>query len=989
MRKLFLAVAALGMLATSCTKDDTSVVVAGDSLVSFEVSAPVIGTRADAYDIYGIGEAVEHLHYAVYLTEGTKENPKYTKVFDGVFEDAFAGNALSNTSLNLKLVNDQTYTAIFWADAPGAPYTFDAETMEVTMDPSDLDAQDENLDAFFGHHKFVVAGPTVECVELARPFSQLNIATADIAEAAAAGVVVDHETTTKVQVSGLYTTLNLLSEEVGGAMTELTVYNAAPKAEGKIDGTYEMLSMNYLFVQKNRKLVDVTFDVETKAGQKVNRFFQNVPVERNYRTNILGNLFVDNIGFEVTINPIFDGVIPTTEAEKLQMAASMGNSVYTLTEDAVFNTDEIPFLQVETELTINGDGHKLTSGDAGNYAVIARGENAKVTVNNTNVVSNGGGVGATNGAQVVFNGNKVYVDSPSTSGRYVFYTSGAGSTITINGGEFSWDPADNTKRAYIYADAGTTVYVNGGTFGKASTRSDYKAGIMGPGTVVITGGTFGFDPTKWVADGYFVNKVGNNNWVVSDGLIVNTNEALAAALAANTKVYLANGEYTLASCPAGATIVGYGDNVVLDVQGKKFGVHGNVTIENVKLVFSNANYTGFQHTGAEYYKNCTIVGQPFLYGEKVVFDECTFEQTSANAYNVWTYGAKNVTFNGCTFNSAGKSVLVYCETKSLVQVVTFNDCVLNASAPADGKAAIEIDSSLVTDYTVNINNTEANGFALGSVSFNSLWNEKKGDNCTVYVDGVAQGKTVVGSTEALTAALANAADGATIVLNDATYEGFFSLEGKNVTLVANGENAVINGIVWANNTTAELKGLTLTNAAGAQHPNPTNSKYYTDINEEYPCVAAYLNSNITMTECTFDLVGPTVYGFYGYAENNPVFEGCVFNCNKIRPIASNGDAITVNGCTFNNQYHYAVRIFENAGDAQTVVFTNNVMQGANDKGEFEGINISKKGSTATVVADFTITGNSVAKYRHHKNVTMSDACTYTTDIADFAFESEE
>ena len=71
----------------------------------------------------------------------------------------------------------------------------------------------------------------------------------------------------------------------------------------------------------------------------------------------------------------------------------------------------------------------------------------------------------------------------------------------INGGEFSFANVGQ-KRAYIYATNGATVYVKGGTFGKASTNSSYKAGIMGTGTVIITGGTFGFDPSAWVADGY-------------------------------------------------------------------------------------------------------------------------------------------------------------------------------------------------------------------------------------------------------------------------------------------------------------------------------------------------------------------------------------------------------------------------------------------------------------------------------------------------------
>ena len=152
--------------------------------------------------------------------------------------------------------------------------------------------------------------------------------------------------------------------------------------------------------------------------------------------------------------------------------------------------------------TLNGAGNTLTAGSAGDYSLIFSQPGQQITINDLNIDSKGGGVAAANGAEVTFNGGKVYVDTQSTSGRYIFYAEGAGSVITINGGEFSWDPLDNQKRAYIYAGAGTTVYVKGGTFGKASTRSGYTAGILGSGTVIITGGTFGFNPSAWVADGY-------------------------------------------------------------------------------------------------------------------------------------------------------------------------------------------------------------------------------------------------------------------------------------------------------------------------------------------------------------------------------------------------------------------------------------------------------------------------------------------------------
>ncbi len=156
----------------------------------------------------------------------------------------------------------------------------------------------------------------------------------------------------------------------------------------------------------------------------------------------------------------------------------------------------------------------MKAGTPDDYAGITNGEDAKTTFENVNLTSGGGGIGAVGGAEVVFSSGSVAVNSASTSGRYIFYAAGAGTVITIEGGEFSFSKTLNQKRAYIYAGAGTTVYVKGGTFGPASTRSGYTAGILGTGDVIITGGTFGFDPTAWVADGYEAVNDGTN-WVVS------------------------------------------------------------------------------------------------------------------------------------------------------------------------------------------------------------------------------------------------------------------------------------------------------------------------------------------------------------------------------------------------------------------------------------------------------------------------------------------
>ena len=157
----------------------------------------------------------------------------------------------------------------------------------------------------------------------------------------------------------------------------------------------------------------------------------------------------------------------------------------------------------------------MNAGSAADYAAVSA-AGAETTYNEFELDSAGGGIGAVGGAEVTFNSGSVAVNTTSTSGRYNFYAEGAGTVITINGGEFSFSTTLNQKRAYIYAGAGTTVYVNGGTFGPASTRSGYTAGILtgGDGKVIITGGTFGFDPSTWVADGYEAVKSGTT-WTVS------------------------------------------------------------------------------------------------------------------------------------------------------------------------------------------------------------------------------------------------------------------------------------------------------------------------------------------------------------------------------------------------------------------------------------------------------------------------------------------
>lgn len=353
---------------------------------------------------------------------------------------------------------------------------------------------------------------------------------------------------------------------------------------------------------------------------------------------------------------------------------------------------------------------------------------------------------------------------------------------------------------------------------------------------------------------------------------------VASAVADGNLAILTAGTYKV---PTGKnlTITGAVDGVVFDNIGDCNMGGANVTFNSVTFdYYPNATYTGLQHSGNLVYNNCTINGQVFLYGQSETFNNCTFNQESADAYNVWTYGAKEVAFNECTFNSAGKSVLVYIEDENYTNDIAFTECELIASQTVDGKAAIEMDASRQTNggITVTVDAaTTATGFSENTKSGSSLWHDKKveegkyngGTNTEVTVAGVvvkeaaARGLAGEGTAESpyLISNLAKlmwfaedviAGDNyagkfvkltADIDLNSepwtpmTTFNGTFDGNSKTISnLVVNGEGKSNQGFFGQTNN-GEIKNLTINNAkvtgrlsVGVVAGTPFTSKY-TDI----------------------------------------------------------------------------------------------------------------------------------------------------------------
>ena len=203
---------------------------------------------------------------------------------------------------------------------------------------------------------------------------------------------------------------------------------------------------------------------------------------------------------------------------------------------------------------------------------------------------------------------------------------------------------------------------------------------------------------------------------------------------------LNEGTYTLPSLEnKGVTIAGTKDTVI-DMKNE-VNKASAAAFEGVTVEFANESYKGFQHTGKLTYKDCTIKGLQFLYADDVEFIKCEFVQENDDAYHIWTYGAKNVTFTNCKFNSKNnsKSILCYIEGVGNTFTRTFNNCTFTATGIAE-KSAIMINPTANTGtnrYNININNCTATGYAENGIHGQTIVGVKETvkDNITVKING--------------------------------------------------------------------------------------------------------------------------------------------------------------------------------------------------------------------------------------------------------------
>ena len=698
MKKIFsgFMMAAAALFVTSCASDElTSSQTSGEATVSFSLALEDgIDTRA-----ISDGSGADVLMYAVFDEDG--------KRISGISKVEKTGVTFPTVE-NITLAKGQTYKIAFWAqDEDCKAYTV-SDDMNVSIDYVGVN-NDETRDAFFKSIEFTVSGSASLDVVLKRPFAQINVGVyqEDWDAAVASGIEIANS---EAYIKNAATSINLLTGEVGEETTDVPVeYTAAAIPTESLmvdvdkDGTkeaYKWLSMSYILVADHgttpnndgiygaaaTTLNDLGFSFVPVSGNAITfaQGLKSVPVERNWRTNIIGKILTGDIEFNISIDPIYDGdyIYPDGAMQELAAVLAMGG-VFNATGPIEMEGEQ---LRAQADAILNFNGNKVVAGSAADYGIVAYGEGVDLVINDADIDSKGDGVAAANGANVVFNGDKLAVNSGSTSGRYLFYLDGAGSTITINEGEFSFSSTLNQKRAYIYAGAGTTAYVKGGTFGKASTRSGYTAGILGEGTVIITGGTFGFDPSAWVAPGYKAIKDGSKYVVVPEttAAIVSDAAALQTSIANinnGETIVLKEGTYTdIITLEGGKTynIVANGNVVLPGVAHETNSLTSASTVTFEGVTFDNSLQTTGWYTGT----SPNIMPCVGIWGGHLTFKNCTFkvEGTSKKETGVmtWWTGDNKATLNfeGCKFegindHANARAMQIYGKVDMTVKNCTF------------------------------------------------------------------------------------------------------------------------------------------------------------------------------------------------------------------------------------------------------------------------------------------------------------------------------
>ena len=353
----YIFAAALAVLALGCNKEQVAVDGTPDGeevAVTFAAELPGTITKA-----IGDGLTAKNLSVAVYDDVSNAAGTHIVTLDKTAVFDAL------HTTVEYSLVKGKTYHFIFWAQAEGAPYTFNPETKKVAINYTGA-ANDEKRDAFYAVKTLKVTGPATEPVQLHRPFAQVNFGTSDSDAATTAGVT---PTASLFTATDAASSFDVFAGE-GTDPVRISFTEAALPAEQLTlkDGTsYTYLAMNYFIPAGKLSETHVSNLSATFKGASDDVVISvpSAKVQANYRTNIVGNLLTDQVVFNVEIVPAFEDettidIENITTAAGLRTALANGHSAKLAADITIDETISVP---AGKDVILDLNGHEINNAE--------------------------------------------------------------------------------------------------------------------------------------------------------------------------------------------------------------------------------------------------------------------------------------------------------------------------------------------------------------------------------------------------------------------------------------------------------------------------------------------------------------------------------------------------------------------------------------------------------------------------------------------------
>lgn len=203
-----------------------------------------------------------------------------------------------------RLVKDRTYDVVFWASKEGS---YDVTDMTQIVRSVSGPANESDYDAFTATDQIIVQNAIAKPITLTRPLAQLNIGITEADWNAVSGTFGQ----TPSSISITYYEKDIFNALTGSAVSSYSDITRTSACSGSltVDGvTYRQLGTFYvLMAEEDQKTINLKYSVYDTSDQPIRPDVDiiHIPVQRNFKTNVVGGLLTGTISYGISISEGF------------------------------------------------------------------------------------------------------------------------------------------------------------------------------------------------------------------------------------------------------------------------------------------------------------------------------------------------------------------------------------------------------------------------------------------------------------------------------------------------------------------------------------------------------------------------------------------------------------------------------------------------------------------------------------------------------------